>query len=96
MKKQEIAKTIAFDAELSAERGGEVLNHILDTITLALSRGDRVSLPGFGSFQLTHRKARVGRNPQTGEPLNIAASKGVQFKAGKGLRDAVTVSGGVR
>ena len=92
MKKQEVAKTIALNAELSADQSSEVLNHILDTITLTLSRGDTVSLPNFGSFQLSNRKARVGRNPQTGEPLNIAASTSVRFKAGKGLKEAVATN----
>ena len=92
MKKLEVAKTIALNAELSADQSGEVLNHILDTITLALSRGDAVSLPNFGSFQLSNRKARIGRNPQTGEPLSIAASTSVRFKAGKGLKEAVATN----
>ena len=88
MKKQELAKKIALKAELSAELGGEVLNHIIDEITLALSRDDTISLPGFGSFQVSERKARTGRNPKTGEPLQIAASRSVRFKAGKGLKEA--------
>ncbi|MBV1914954.1 MAG: HU family DNA-binding protein [Pseudomonadales bacterium] len=92
MKKLEVAKTIALNAELSADHGSEVLNYILDTITLALSRGDVVSLPNFGSFQLSNRKARVGRNPKTGEPLNIAASTSVRFKPGKGLKEAVATT----
>ena len=88
MKKQDVAKTIALKAELSAELGSEVLNHIVDEITLALSRDDSVSLPNFGSFQVSERNARTGRNPKTGEPLQIAASRSVRFKAGKGLKEA--------
>jgi nucleoid DNA-binding protein len=88
MKKQDVAKKIALKAEFSAELGSEVLNHIIDEITLALSRDNSVSLPNFGSFQVSERKARTGRNPKTGEPLQIAASRSVRFKAGKALKEA--------
>ena len=62
---------------------------VLSSITNALGNGDSVSLIGFGTFSVTERKARRGRNPQTGEELHIAASKAPKFKAGKALKDAV-------
>ena len=62
---------------------------VLSSITNALGNGDSVSLIGFGTFSVTERKARQGRNPQTGEKLHIAASKAPKFKAGKALKDAV-------
>ena len=61
----------------------------LDSIKDALAKGEKVSLPGFGGFDITDRAARTGRNPHTGAEIKIAASKGVRFKAGKGLKDAV-------
>ncbi len=62
---------------------------VLSSITNALGNGDSVSLIGFGTFSVAERKARQGRNPQTGEKLQIAASKAPKFKAGKALKDAV-------
>jgi len=62
---------------------------VLSSITNALGNGDSVSLIGFGTFSVAERKARQGRNPQTGEKLHIAASKAPKFKAGKALKDAV-------
>ena len=88
MKKQDISRMIAKRANISLEQGGEVLNLILDEIALALSRGDTVSLPNFGSFQPSDRQARMGTNPTNGEPMEIPATRSVRFKAGKGLKDA--------
>jgi nucleoid DNA-binding protein len=62
---------------------------VLDTITKALKKGDTVTLVGFGTFKVAKRKARMGRNPQTGEEIKIGASKSPKFVAGKGLKDAV-------
>ena len=62
---------------------------ILETITKALKKGDTVTLVGFGNFKVTKRKARKGRNPQTGEEIKIAASKAPKFVAGKSLKDAL-------
>ena len=61
----------------------------LDTVTDALKKGDQVTLVGFGTFEVRERSARTGRNPQTGETIQIAASKAPTFKAGKALKDAV-------
>ena len=62
---------------------------ILDTITKALKKGDAVTLVGFGTFKVVKRKARKGRNPQTGEEIKISASKAPKFVAGKALKDAL-------
>jgi nucleoid DNA-binding protein len=66
-----------------------VVNCVLSSITKALENGDAVSLVGFGTFKVTERKARKGRNPQTGEKIDIAASKTPKFVAGKALKEAV-------
>lgn len=62
---------------------------VLDSITKALKKGDTVTLVGFGTFKVVKRKARKGRNPQTGEPIKIKASTVVRFKAGKALKDSL-------
>jgi DNA-binding protein HU-alpha len=89
MRKPDLAAWIANHADLSADKARQALDAILDEITNALSRGDSVSLVGFGTFEPRQRAAREGKNPQTGEKLSIAASSTVGFKPGKGLRDAI-------
>lgn len=89
MKKPELAAAIAEKADLTKEKAGEVLNILTDEITNAMNNNDTVSLIGFGSFSVRERSARTGKNPQTGETIQIAASKSVGFKAGKSLKDAV-------
>lgn len=89
MRKPELVASVAEKADISKEQAGEILNTILDEITAALAENDTVSLIGFGSFSQRHRGARTGRNPQTGEPLEIKASNTVAFKPGKQLREAV-------
>lgn len=89
MRKPELAAAIAEKAELSKDKANVVLNAMLDEITGAVARGDTVSLIGFGTFSVRERSARKGKNPQTGEPMNIPASKTVGFKVGKKLKDAV-------
>jgi DNA-binding protein HU-beta len=74
---------------LTKKQAGEAVDAILDYIRDCLSGDDKVQLPGFGTFQVAHRKARQGRNPQSGKTITIPASKGVNFKAGKSLKDAV-------
>ncbi|WP_183360355.1 HU family DNA-binding protein [Geomonas limicola] len=69
-----------------AEKG---VNAFLEVVTEALKSGDRVSFAGFGTFEVTERAARQGRNPQTGETMQLKASKAPKFKAGKALKDAV-------
>lgn len=91
MRKGELAAAMAERAGLSKSDAGWILNVILDELTLALAQGEDISLPGFGSFVLRDRAARMGKNPQTGAPLEIAASRSVGFRPGKGLRDAVAL-----
>ncbi|HCK11973.1 MAG: DNA-binding protein HU [Gemmatimonadetes bacterium] len=87
--KADLIDTIANAADLSKSQAGAALEALLGDITGALSKGERVAIAGFGTFQISERAARQGRNPQTGATIQIAASKNVRFKAGKQLKDAV-------
>jgi nucleoid DNA-binding protein len=87
--KADIVDSLANEHELSKRQAGEIVDLILDEITAALKQGDKVQLIPFGSFVVRDRKARVGRNPQTGAVLKIAARKVPAFAPGKGLKDAV-------
>ncbi|MBR85278.1 MAG: DNA-binding protein HU [Rhodospirillaceae bacterium] len=87
--KADLIDTIADAADLSKSQAGAALDALLGDITGALSKGERVAIAGFGTFQISERAARQGRNPQTGATIQIAASKNVRFKAGKQLKDAV-------
>ena len=89
MNKSELIDAIAADAGLSKADAGKALDATLSAVTGALKGGDRVSLVGFGTFQVKDRAARSGRNPQTGATIQIAAAKVPGFKAGKALKDAV-------
>lgn len=75
--------------DLTKKQASEVFDAIFDTISNSLSAGDRVSIAGFGSFSVSERSARIGRNPQTGAEIQIKASKSVKFKAGKELKESV-------
>lgn len=89
MKKPELAAAIAEAADISQEKAADVLAAILEEITNAVSREETVNLVGFGTFSSRHRKARKGKNPQSGEEIEIAASNTVGFKPGKALKDAL-------
>jgi len=89
MNKSDLVDAIAESAGLSKADGGRALDAFVDTVTSALKSGDAVSLVGFGTFSVRDRAARTGRNPRTGETIQIAASKNPAFKAGKALKDAV-------
>ena len=89
MNKSDLIDAIADSAGLSKADAGRALDGFVDSITGALKAGDSVSLVGFGTFSVRDRAARTGRNPRTGETINIAASKNPAFKAGKALKDAV-------
>ncbi|MDG1937550.1 MAG: HU family DNA-binding protein, partial [Pseudomonadales bacterium] len=82
MNKTELAAIVADKADISKEKANEVVTAITDEITAALAREDSVSLIGFGSFVRRSRAARKGKNPQTGEEIDIKASNSVGFKAG--------------
>lgn len=89
MKKSELIDQIASHADLPKAVATSALDATLDAITSALKAGDTVSLIGFGTFEVKERAARTGRNPQTGQSMEIAASKNPSFKPGKGLKDAL-------
>lgn len=89
MNKAELIDAIADSADLSKASASRALDAVIDSVTNALKAGDQVSLVGFGTFAVKDRAARTGRNPKTGEPIEIAASKVPGFKAGKALKDAV-------
>lgn len=87
--KTELTEQVAEQVGISKAEAGRVLDAITGAITTALVKGDKVALTGFGSFDVSDRKARKGRNPQTGAEIDIPASKSPRFKAGKQLKDAV-------
>lgn len=89
MNKQELAQEIAKKAELSKAKALETVNIAFDVIKTSLKKGDRVQLVGFGSFVVRKRKARIGRNPKTGETIQIAAKRVPAFSAGAELKNAV-------
>ena len=89
MNKAELIDEIAGAADITKAEAGRALDATVAAITKAMQDGDTVSLVGFGSFVVKERAARQGRNPQTGETIDIAAAKIPSFKAGKALKDAV-------
>ena len=89
MTKVELIAEIATKSELTKKDAEKALNAALDALTSAMVRGEKISLVGFGTFEVRERAAHTGRNPRTGEAIEIAASKAPAFKAGKALRDAV-------
>ena len=91
MNKSELVDAIAESADISKAAAGRAIDAVVESITNALKGGDQVTLIGFGTFSVKDRAARVGRNPQTGAEIQIAAAKIPSFKAGKGLKDAVNV-----
>jgi|TARA_B110000977_G_scaffold185332_1_gene250043 DNA-binding protein HU-beta len=86
--KSELIDAIAASADLSKADAGRALDSVIDSVTGALKNGDQVSLVGFGTFSVKQRAARTGRNPRTGEAIQIKASNVPGFKAGKALKDA--------
>ncbi len=89
MNKAELVESIATTLGTSKKASEDALNAVMASITKALKKGEKVQLVGFGSFEVRKRKARKGRNPQTGEEVKIPASKTAVFKAGKGLKDSL-------
>ena len=89
MNRSELTDVVAVAAGLTKVDSARAVDAVINSISSALSRGDTVSLAGFGTFQVKQRDARAGRNPRTGETIQIKASKVPSFKAGKGLKDAV-------
>ena len=89
MNKSELIDAIAASADISKADAGRALDSTLEAVTGALKKGDSISLVGFGTFAIKERAARTGRNPQTGQTIEISAAKVPSFKAGKALKDAV-------
>lgn len=89
MNKGELAEKVAKTSGLSKASAEDAVNTVLGAIADALTKGDKVTLVGFGTFAVAERAAREGRNPKTGEKMNIPASKGVKFKAGSRLTDSL-------
>lgn len=89
MNKTELVSAVAEKADLTKKEAERVINALFASIEGALASGDKVQLVGFGTFEVRDREARKGRNPQTGEEIEIPATKVPAFKAGKALKDAV-------
>ena len=89
MNKTELIAAIAERTELSKKDAEKALKAFTDVVAEELKKGEKIQLVGFGTFEVSERAAREGRNPQTGEAMQIAASKSPKFKAGKALKDAL-------
>jgi DNA-binding protein HU-beta len=89
MNKGDLISKIADDAGLTKVQASAALDAVVDGVTSTLAKGDKLTLVGFGTFSVTHRAARKGRNPQTGAEINIAAKNVVKFKPGKELSTRV-------
>lgn len=89
MNKTELVAAVAEQADISKKDAEKVLKAFVDVVTEEMKKGEKVQLVGFGTFEVSERAAREGRNPRTGETMEIAASKAPKFKAGKALKDMV-------
>ncbi|WP_332066153.1 HU family DNA-binding protein [Bartonella sp. CB189] len=89
MNKSELVSSVAEKASVSKAQAGSIVDAFIDSVTKALASGDDVRIPGFGSFEVSHRAATKGRNPSTGAEIDIPARLVPKFSAGKGLKDAV-------
>jgi DNA-binding protein HU-beta len=89
MNKTELVQAVAERTQLSKKDAGSAVNAVFELIAESMSQGETVQLIGFGNFEVRERAARKGRNPQTGEEIDIAATKTPAFKAGKQLKEAV-------
>ncbi len=89
MNKNELIAEVANTAGMSKTDAGRALDGVFDSISASLTKGDEVRLVGFGTFSVANRRASQGRNPRTGEPITIKASKRPKFKAGKALKASV-------
>jgi DNA-binding protein HU-beta len=89
MNKTELIEAMADSADISKAAAARAMDGMIEAITKAMQNGDTVSILGFGTFTVRARAARTGRNPKTGEPMEISASRSPAFKAGKAFKDAV-------
>jgi len=93
LNKSEVIERVAGAAEVNKQQAERVLDEFFDTVRSEVGRNEKVSWPGFGSFSATARTARTGRNPQTGAPVKIPASRAVKFSAGSALKEHMKNSG---
>ena len=89
MNKAELVAAVAERTELSKKDAEKALKAFVDVVAEELKKGEKIQLVGFGTFEVSERAAREGRNPANGQPMQIAASKAPKFKAGKALKDAI-------
>ena len=89
MNKKDLIALIAADADITKEAAAAALDSVTENIVKALKKKDEVRLPGFGTFKVTHRKARTARNPQTGAPIKVKASDAPKFTAAKAFKEAL-------
>ena len=89
MNKGDLIEKIVGDVNITKADAGHVLESVIEGITQSLKKNDRTTISGFGTFSVSKRKARVGRNPQTGEPINIPARRVARFTAGKELKESL-------
>lgn len=89
MTKADLIESVASKVDLPRAVAERAVNTLFDDVVEALRQGDKVNISGFGTFSVSARKARVGRNPKTGDSIEIAASRAAKFKAGKTLKDAL-------
>ena len=93
MTKTELAASLADKLEITKSLASSAVDEIFELITKSMNKGDEVRITGFGTFSVTDRPARMGRNPHSGEQIKIKASRAPKFKAGKGLKEAVNTKG---
>ena len=89
MTKADLIEKMAKDAAIAKAAAGKALESLIDAVKKSLKKGNKVALVGFGTFSVSKRKARKGRNPRTGETITIKAAKVPKFSAGKGFKDAI-------
>ena len=90
MTKADLIESLARKAALPRQKAEEIVNGLFDDIVAALKKGDKVNLSGFGTFLVSERKARTGRNPKTGEAIEIGAARAAKFKASKTLKESLS------
>jgi len=90
MTKADLIDSIARRTEWPRQKAEEIVNGLFDDIMSALKNGDKVNISGFGTFSVSERKGRIGRNPKTGETIEIAPSRAAKFKAGKILKESLS------
>jgi len=89
MNKGDLISLVAKDSKITKVQAAKTIDSLVDNITRMLKKGERTSLVGFGTFSIARRKARAGRNPQTGEPIRIPAKRVVKFTPGKTLKGVI-------